>query len=217
MDPLSSCIALGPVAVYLLLLGLIHASSRPFLTSGFRDGAALAVAVSGFAVVGPLRLFVPAAAVYRFGGFVWLMLLALYGLGAILVLLMMRPRLIVYNVTTEQLRPVLAAVVQQVGNGARWAGDSLLLPKLGIQLHLESFPVTRIVQLVSAGTRQDFAGWRRLEVELRRSLGSVSSPRSLRGPTMIAFSFAIILVVVISMITGQQSVAHELRELVRFS
>ena len=43
MDPLNLCIALGPLAVYLLLLGLIGLSSRPFLTSGFRDGATLAI------------------------------------------------------------------------------------------------------------------------------------------------------------------------------
>ena len=35
------CVALGPVAVYLLLLGAVNLSRRPLLVSGVRDAAAL--------------------------------------------------------------------------------------------------------------------------------------------------------------------------------
>ena len=34
MDPLSLCIALGPVAVYLILIGSLNLGRRPFLTTG---------------------------------------------------------------------------------------------------------------------------------------------------------------------------------------
>ena len=215
MDPLSLCIALGPLAVYLLLLGLISLSSRPFLTSGFRDGAALAMAVAGFIIVGPLRLFVPATAIFRFGPFVWPMLLALYGLGAILALLLLRPRLVVYNVTLDQFRPILASVVQEVDDQARWAGDSLVMPKLGVQLHLESFPSMRNVQLLSSGANQDFAGWRRLEAEIGRRLSTVSVSRSPRGAGLIALSLLMAMAITFSMLADQQSVAQEVAELLR--
>jgi hypothetical protein len=213
MDPLSLCVALGPVAVYLLLLGLINLSTRPFLTTGLRDGAALAIAISGLAMVGPLRLLVPDAAVYRFGGFVWLMLLALYALGATLTLLLMRPRLVVYNMTIDQLRPVLASVVERVGDQPRWAGDSLLLPNLGVHLHVESFPALRNLQLLPTGPNQDFAGWRRLELEIKRQLKDVAVPSSPRSGSLIGMSFALVLVIVISLVTGYQTVTQELTEL----
>jgi hypothetical protein len=47
------------VAVYLLLLGVVNWSRRPLLVSGGRDAAALALAVSGMAIVGPIELFFP--------------------------------------------------------------------------------------------------------------------------------------------------------------
>ena len=76
MGPLHLCIALGPLAVYLLLLGLINLSSRPFLTTGARDCAALSVAISGFVVAGPLDHFFPETAAVAMGGYLlpWLLL-----------------------------------------------------------------------------------------------------------------------------------------------
>ena len=53
------CIALGPLTVYLMLMGLINASRQPFVTSGARDVFSLALSISGLIMIGPLRLFVP--------------------------------------------------------------------------------------------------------------------------------------------------------------
>jgi hypothetical protein len=203
------------LAAYLFLLGLISLSSRPLLTSGFRDGAALSLAVSGFVMVGPLRLFVPESAVYRFGPYVWLILAALYGLGTVLTLLLLRPRLVVYNITLDQFRPILASVVREVDDQARWAGDSLLMPKLGVHLHLDSLPAMRNVQLLSSGVNQDFTGWRRLESEIARRLSTVTVSRSFRGAGLIALSVLMALLVAISMFVDQQALAQELAELLR--
>ncbi len=62
-----------------------------------RDVAALGMAIAGFIVAGPMELFLPAAATNRFGAYVWLLLLAFYGLCLTLVVLLMRPRLVIYN------------------------------------------------------------------------------------------------------------------------
>ena len=37
MDPFRLCVALGPVAVYVLLLGALNLSRRAFLVTGTRD------------------------------------------------------------------------------------------------------------------------------------------------------------------------------------
>ena len=93
IDPLRLCLALGPLAVYLLLLGSINLMRRPFLVSGGRDLAALSLALMGLAVVGPCELFLPEESIVVFGAYVWLMVLALYALWMTMLILMLRPRL----------------------------------------------------------------------------------------------------------------------------
>ena len=121
-------IALVPVAAYALVLALVNARRRPFLTSGGSDLAALGVAISGLMFVGPLELFRPDAATREFGNYIWLFLLSLYWLGLVLVLLLARPRLVIYNTSSEELRPVLAETASRLDPEARWAGNHLTLP-----------------------------------------------------------------------------------------
>ena len=108
VDPFRLAIALVPVAAYVLLLGVINARRRPFMTSGGSDLAALGVATSGLMFVGPLELFRPMAATRELGNYIWPMLLMFYWLWLVLVVLLSRPRLVVYNITMEELHPVLA-------------------------------------------------------------------------------------------------------------
>src|SRR5689334_15822300 len=170
MDSLHVAIALAPLATYLLVLGVINLSSRPLVTSGGRDAAALAIAMAGLIVVGPMELFLIEEAAVSYGGWVWAMMLAAYALLVILIVLLMRPRIVVYNITLEQLRPVLADAVARLDSDARWAGESLVMPQLGVQLHLETAPMLKNVQLVSSGPQQSVYGWRQLETALAATL-----------------------------------------------
>ena len=79
----------------------------------------------------------PDGAAAAFGPYIWLIMLAIYILGLTLVVLLMRPRLVIYNMTADQLRPVLSKVASELDDQVRWAGDCLVLPQLGTQLHLE--------------------------------------------------------------------------------
>ena len=133
----------GPVAIYLCLLGTIGLSRRPLLVSGVRDAATLALALSGLVVIGPMELFFPFAAAGRFGSHVWLLLLSLYVMCVILWLLMLRPRLVIYNISADKLRPILAEAVNSLDAEARWAGESLALPALGVQLYVNGFAALR--------------------------------------------------------------------------
>jgi hypothetical protein len=215
MDALHFCIALGPLAVYFVLLGLINLSGRPFLTTGLRDTAALGVAISGFVVAGPMELFLPAAAASRFGPFVWLLLLAFYGLCLTLLVLLMRPRLVIYNVTTDQLRPILASVVAELDNEARWAGDSLVLPQLGVQLHVEPLANLRNVQLMACGPLQNYSGWRRLEETLAIALRSATSSRNPYGILLISLGALIAGTITMWMVNDRAGVAQALDDMLR--
>ena len=117
-----------------------------------------------------MELFLVEEAAVLYGGWVWAIMLAAYGLLVALIILLLRPRLVVYNITLEQLRPLLADVVARLDSEARWAGESLVMPQLGVQLHLEEAPFSKNVQLVSSGPQQNLPGWRQLEAELAAAL-----------------------------------------------
>ncbi len=170
MDALHVAIALGPVATYLVVLGIVNLSARPLVTTGARDAATLAIALAGLVVVGPMELFLVEEAAALYGGWVWGIMLVAYVLVVLLVVLLLRPRLIIYNIALEQLRPLLADVVTRLDSDARWAGESLVMPHLGVQLHVEPAPLLNNVQLVSSGSNQSLAGWRQLESALATAL-----------------------------------------------
>jgi hypothetical protein len=175
MDPFRLSLAIGPLALYGLILGLLNMSRRPWLITGALDLAALAVALVGIAIVGPMELLLPDAVANRFGSYsyVWLLMLAFYGLSVSFLTLLSRPRLIVYNIGFDELRATLERLAPELDSEFAWAGDNLVLPNLGVQLHLENFPVLRNVSVCSSGERQHYGGWRRLELELSKALRPV--------------------------------------------
>ncbi len=215
MDPLHFAIAMGPLAVYFLLLGMINLSSRPFLTTGARDTAALGVGISGFMIAGPMELFLPEAAATQFGPWVWVLLLAFYGLCLTLIVLLMKPRFVIYNITVDQLRPMLADVVKEIDADARWAGDSLVLPKLGVQLHVEPFSPLRNVQLIASGTNQNFNGWRHLELKLDAALKKANNGRNLYGFFLVTCGLVLCVMVTTWLLSDQAGVAQALGEMLR--
>jgi hypothetical protein len=181
IDPFRLAIALVPLAAYLLLLALVNLRRRPFLTSGGSDLGALGVAMSGLAFVGPLELFRPEAATSEFGNYIWPIMLVFYWLWVLLAVLLARPRLVIYNASVEELHPLLAEAAARIDAQSRWAGNSLSLPTLGVQLHLESFDLMRNVSLSASGSRQNLDGWRQLARELSTALRPVRVKPNPRG------------------------------------
>ena len=212
-DPLRLSIALVPLAAYGLLIGMLNARRRPFLTSGGADLAALGAAMSGMVLVGPIELFRPEAASAEYGSYVWLFLLVFYWLCVWLTVLLARPRLVIYNISTEQLRPILAETARVIDPQARWAGDSLSLPTQGIHLHLESSALMRNVSIVSSGGQQSLAGWKQLAGQLYTRLQTLhvsSNPRSL-GILLVAA--LCLLASTWHMLAHPQYVAQAMREI----
>jgi hypothetical protein len=212
VDPFRLAIALVPLAAYVLVLGLVNLRRRPFLTSGGSDLAALGVALSGLMFVGPLELFRPEAATREFGNYIWLFLLMFYWLWLVLAVLLARPRLVIYNISIEELHPVLAEAAGRLDPEARWAGNHLSLPRLGVHLHLDSLDVMRNVSLVSSGSRQNIDGWRRLSRELSKSLRPI---RVKVNPRAIGFLFVSLVLMAASvtyMLNRQDAVLQAMNE-----
>jgi hypothetical protein len=215
-DPLRLSIALVPLAAYGLLLAIVNARRRPFVTTGGCDLTALGAALSGLILVGPIELFRPEAASAEYGGYIWLFLLVLYWLALGLIVLVARPRLVVYNVRGEELRPILAEVARKLDSHARWAGDSLALPNLGVQLHMECFEIMRHCSLVSSGDKQNITGWQRVSAELRTQLATL---RVASNPRALGFTLAATLLLAASiahMLNNPQQVAQAMNEMLNF-
>ncbi len=215
IDPFHFCIALGPLAAYLLLLGAVNLSSRPFLTNGARDTAALGIGILGFAIVGPMELFLPERTTYHLGALVWVLMLVLYSLSLTLCVLLMRPRLVIYNIHPDQVRPLLANLIPQLDREARWAGQCLIMPTLGIQLHVELFGAMRNAQLVAAGPQQSYEGWQKLEVEMSGALRQTKSVRNPYGFSLVFAGLVIITLVTALMVGDPETVVQSLHETLR--
>jgi len=171
----SAWIALVPLGLYLAALAAAHLRRRPSLVTGTLDAALVAGAVSGLAAVGPLSLLVPAA-----GGspWSWPVLVILFALCVAVCVLVSRPRLVVYNITVEQFRPLVAEIVSSLDPQARWAGESAALPGRGFQLHIEGNGPLRTVSVVNVGERSSPAGWGEFTRRLRRAVRGLRVRRS---------------------------------------
>jgi hypothetical protein len=175
--------ALVPLGCYLVVLGWLHLRRRPAAVSGGIDLAALAAAVSGFVLAGPLALLQPAV-----GTAAWATLMMLGTLVVIVAggLLATRPRLVIYNVTVEQLRPLLAEVVGQLDGSARWAGESVVLPAQGLQVLMDGRGIARCVSIVAVGTRASPEAWAEFARRVRRGARTLRVRRNLWGGLFLA-------------------------------
>jgi hypothetical protein len=216
VDPLRLAIALVPVAAYVLVLGLLNLRRRPFLTSGGCDLTALGIALSGLMFVGPMELLRPESATRSFGTYIWLFLLLFYWLWLLLAVLLSRPRLVVYNISAEQLHPILAEAASRLDSAARWAGNQLSMPSVGVQLHLDSFAVMRNVSLVASGGRQNLDGWRRLAAELSPPLRSMRVKSNPRALGFLTVSLAMLTLCVTQLIVHQEDVVQAMNEVFAF-
>lgn len=215
MDPLRLCLALGPLAVYFVLMGAINLVRRPILLSGVRETVALAVAVSGLVLIGPIELFMPQAAAVDFGAFVWALLISFYVLVVTLLVLIGRPRLVVYNITEAEFRPVLAEVVGALDPEARWAGNSLVLPGLQIELHVESFALMRNVSVSAIGELQSYQGWRRLEAALGGALREVEVAPNPQGAGLLLVGLTMAVTVLWQLASDPQAITQAFFDMLR--
>lgn len=215
MNPLYFAIIAAPIGIYLFIIGLVNLKRRPFVTTGARDAAAIGIAVSGLMIAGPMELFFPESAAGRFGPYVWVLLLAFYGLCVSLIVLLMRPRIVVYNLSPQSLRPLLGDVAIRLDPKARWSGDSLWLPTLDLQLNLEGSSWLSNSQLVSVGDKQRFEGWRLLEKELREQVAAMRSETVVFGVALIAAAVSLALVSIIWVVAEPVVVRESLANLLR--
>ncbi|REK08271.1 MAG: hypothetical protein DWQ37_20735 [Planctomycetota bacterium] len=215
MDTFSACLAFGPLAIYLSLLGIVNLSHRPLLISGTRESLSLGLALMGLAIVGPMQLFMPQEAAARFGQYVWLLLFGFYVLCLTLIIMLSRPRLIVYNISPDELKVALDAAARRIDADAVWVGRTLSLPLARVHLHVENFPPLGNVALLATTDDQSVAGWKRLEASLRESLAETSVTVQPHGFWMLLCGMLMLAALAFWVVDDPQTIAQGLERLLR--
>lgn len=213
MDPLRMIIAIVPLALYLLWIGFLNLRSRPTVMSGVRDSMTLGISLLGLVLIGPLELLLPESTAFRFGAYAWVMLGSFYMLSLVLSVMMGRPRIVIYNSDLETVRPALSQAVRSLDEQARWAGDSVVLPSVGVQLYMDRYAMLRNVQLKSVGSAQSFTAWVKLEKELRKELKLVKSERGAAGSLFVMFAGALFAIVAMAYLRDQGEIARTFKEM----
>ena len=219
LDLFRLCVALGPVAIYLVMIGAMNLSRRSLLVTG---AGCRGVGVGGFraahrwspGVVLPRCCHGPAGADERHGvaGVLRFVLRAVAGVGAVDV-----------AAAADRLqhfgRPV---ALDSGGDGCaaghglwRWAGDGLALPTLGVQLHLDTQTAARNVALVSSGSQQDYGGWRRLERALRTALAQAPVKRNLLGWPLMLAGLGLLAALAVIIYCHPQAIARSLFDMLQ--
>ncbi len=181
--------AVLPLGAYLAILGWLHLRRRPALLGGGQDLMLLALAVSGLVMAGPLALVQPAL-----GATPWAtgMLLLLFTLAVAVGILATRPRLVIYNITVEQLRPILAEVTNGLDPSARWAGESVALPTRGLQILMDGHGLAKSVSVVAVGSRTSAEAWTEFVRRLRHAVSSLRVRRNVWGGILAAVGLLIV-------------------------
>jgi hypothetical protein len=215
MDPLRFSIAVIPIAVYLAVLGLINLRRRPFVTTGARDIGAVGIGILGLMIAGPLDLFLPEAVAIRFGPYVWLFLLVFYGLCISLIVLLLRPRIVVYNATIEQIRPLITDIAKSFDQKSRWTGDSMIIPNRRVHFHVEAVDWLRNVQIVATGNDQSYDGWRAVEKKLREATQDSRVPPNFWGTGFLLASLTLAILSGVLLFQNQVEVAAAFKDFLR--
>lgn len=213
MDPLRLCIALAPLALYFLYLSYLNLRQRPMLVGGGFDLWSLGLGVSGLMFVGPIELLLPSMALFRLGAILYLLTAAFYCLGLWLLVLVSRPRLVIYNVDALRCRAILHEVSSSLDPESRWAGNCLSMPNLRVELHVEANRAMRNVSLVATQDEQSFTGWRRLHGAVKAPLSQVETSRSAWGACLLAAAAAMTAMLGWQFVANQQAVTQAFRDL----
>jgi len=188
-----------PLGLYLLALGWAHLRRRPWAVTGVWDGILLGASVLGLVVVGPIALVRSAAGMSAWS---WPILVLSFALAVTLCALVARPRLVVYNINLEQLRPIVAEVAATLDPGARWAGETVALPTRGFQVHLDDDGVLRTVSLIGVGGRSSQEGWNEFSRRIRQATRRLPVRSSPWGGVLAALGGLLVVVAAWSTLTA---------------
>ena len=174
-----------PIGTYLCVLGLFHALSRPLVTTGVRDYLALAIALSGLVITGPISYILHYRMLPDFLVHSHWIGLGMYLLFVAALLPRSYERLIIYNCSESSAVTAIRSIFGHLGLSYKEVPGGWILADFGVSLELDSFPALRNVTLRFHGMR-DRTLFCRVHDELAGALSATRTGWSLVGLSMAA-------------------------------
>ena len=214
VEPFTILLALLPLIGYLVVFSMIRLSGHALVTTGGRDIAALAFAVSGMVIAGPIELFFPRAAANVFGAKVWIALAIFYMLCVLLIALTSHPKLVVYGRTPSETFGPLLAAAQAIDPNAHGNSDNLqvVMPTSGVRLRADGQRLTDFTEILSFEPNLAPQFWNQLMAGLRRELGPTQVARPRQGFTMLLVACALSGLMIWQSFSNQELVVQGFRE-----
>ena len=186
------------------------------VTSGHRDIVALAIGVSGLLFVGPLELFFPQAAYGALGGtVVWTMLIAFFTLTLLLITMIVRPRVVVYGSTIDQLRDPLLRAAKSLDPDARIDGDQVWLPKFDTGLRLDVMSPTDTPQILPTAVIVSPRFWQQIRKAIRTEVSTLENTAADKGILLLLIGLLMIAIVGLQMYLQPGEIVAGFRSMLR--
>jgi hypothetical protein len=186
-----------PLASYLFLLALVRMQGSCLVTSGGRDVVALAIGISGLVAIGPLQLFFPPVIAAGMSLRVTAALLLFYALCVILLILLSRPRLVIYNADLDQVRSAVHRAADSVLPGSERSPDGVYFPPADLRLRIEGSTRSRAWQIVAWGPTLRPTIWRAFRMAVARELAASRSASSAPHHAWSLLLWAVVLGVIV--------------------
>ncbi|MEC7677952.1 MAG: hypothetical protein VX694_01680 [Planctomycetota bacterium] len=180
MEPFTLLLSLTPLWIHVVFIAVIRLSGRFCISTGGREIAMLAFAVSGLIAVGPVELFFPMAAAAVFGPMVWLVLALFYVLCISLIILGTAPKLVIYGSRPHDLSEPLMRAAKQLDNRAEMneAGLQVTLPTVGIHLRIAGQSAVDHAAVIAFEDNLSPKFWFALKLALHKEVAGIRVPRS---------------------------------------
>jgi len=215
MNTFSVLLAVGPLAIYCVVLGLIHLRRRPKVVSGGRDLACLGLAMIGLFLIGPAELFFPQAAFNLFGISVWIVLIILYLFMLLFSILNTRPSLIVFGLDADSLTGHVDQVLQQLDPSTKWLNYSFDAPALGIQGVVERAGVGNVSHAIATKYEQNAIGWLTLGRALSSRLKNVEVERNVSGYRWLVAGIGLLSIIGYTLVNKSTAISNGISEMLR--
>ena len=170
-----------PLTIYLLWLGFeVGRKKQPYVLSGRFDTLLLALALSGFLLLGPATWLIA-----RYAQAGWSNYLIAYAVYLLIVtglcVIWIRSRkqsLVVYNIDPNAFQPTFRPILDSLGIKYQMTPGRIALEGQQLVLDMEAMPSLYCVTVSWAG---DASIWQKIEQPLRVVLGTLATERNPAG------------------------------------
>jgi len=209
---LQLALALGPLAVYFLGLGLVNSQAHPCMVPARTDFVVLTIALVPL-VMGPVLAMV------KFGGW-WPVTVACIAVAGFIGVLLPRRNSgwVIYNTSLPQCRRLLCRACRRLGLSAEGSDEQVQITEIGLTVILTALPVLRNVTLslrTQSGRERDADDdlARRLVDTLEREIQQESMLPSPAGASMVLIGAAMLAVPMWFFFHNVDAIARAVRQI----